>query len=103
MIGESETGRKSQIIFMTLFFWNVLRHFAVLCTSHSKVCKYADPKPIFPRQNQHVLTFPHPILICRVTHTELCWRCCSKVAADFLDKLNMFKLLDLCAKVEMIT
>jgi hypothetical protein len=24
MIGESETGRKSQIIFMTPFFWNVL-------------------------------------------------------------------------------
>jgi hypothetical protein len=56
----------------------------VLCTSHSKRCRYADPKPFF-QAYQHVLTFPHPILICRVIHTGLCWSCCSKVAADFLD------------------
>ncbi len=102
MIRESETGRKSQIIFMTLFFWNVL---GTLQCFVPATAKYADMQiqNHFSQANQPVLTFPHPILICRLTNSELCWSCCSKVAADFLDKLNMFELLDLCAKVEMIT
>jgi hypothetical protein len=102
MIRESETGRKSQFIFMTLFFWNVLGTLQCFVPATAK-CADMQIQNHFSQANQHVLTFPHPILISRVTLTELCWSCYSKVAADFLDKLNMFKLLDLCAKVEMIT
>jgi hypothetical protein len=52
-------GRLLILTHMDQSFWSVnqkqggrvisyLWHFAVLCTSHSKMCKYADPKPFFP-------------------------------------------------------
>jgi hypothetical protein len=43
MIGQSETGSTSQIIFITLL-WQVLG-FVVPFTSLSKLCKNAGPKP----------------------------------------------------------
>jgi hypothetical protein len=44
MIGQSQTGSGSQIIFITLFFWQGL-DFAVPFTSLSKLCKNVGPKP----------------------------------------------------------
>ncbi len=83
MIGESETGRKSQIRFMTLFFWNVLDTLQCFVPATAK-CANMQIQNHFSQANQHVLTFPHPILIYRVTHTELCWSCCSKLLLIFL-------------------
>jgi hypothetical protein len=42
--------------------------FAVPFTSLSKQCKNPGPKNHFAEPNWHVLTFLHPILICRVTY-----------------------------------
>jgi hypothetical protein len=44
MIGQSQTGSGSQIIFITLFFCQGLV-FAVPFTSLSKLCKNVGPKP----------------------------------------------------------
>jgi hypothetical protein len=37
-----------------------------LFTSHLKLCICAEPNPHFPQANRHVLTFLHPILLCRI-------------------------------------
>jgi hypothetical protein len=49
MIGQSQTGSGSQIIFITLFFWQGL-DFAVPFTSLSKLCKNVGPKTILLSQ-----------------------------------------------------
>jgi hypothetical protein len=41
----------------------------VLCTSLGKCAKMLGQNH-FIEPNQHVLTFLHPILICRIAHTE---------------------------------
>jgi hypothetical protein len=68
----SETGSSSQIIFITLFFgrcWTLLWHSPVSATSAKvgwrkvKTCEFGSVKWFW-----NVLTFLHPILICRFTH-----------------------------------
>jgi hypothetical protein len=45
MIGQSETGSSSQIIFITLFFWQALG-FAVPFSIGKKLCNFfAEVKP----------------------------------------------------------
>jgi hypothetical protein len=66
MIGQLETGSSSQIIFITLFFG---RCQALLCLLPASA-NYAKMlgQNHFAELNQHVLTFPYPILICKVTY-----------------------------------
>jgi hypothetical protein len=73
MILQSETLRSSQIIFVTLF-----------CSVAQRCCAFHQPRQTFaimlsqnafPELNRHILTFLHPILLCRITHRDHRWRC----------------------------
>jgi len=69
MIGQSETGSSSQITFITLFS---NRYTALLCLLLvSANCAKMLGENHFAKPNLYVLTFLHPILICRVTYQAL--------------------------------
>jgi hypothetical protein len=64
--GQSETGSSSHIIFITLFSG---RCSTLLCLlPASAKCARMLGQIHFAEPNWHVLTFLHPILICRVTY-----------------------------------
>jgi hypothetical protein len=66
MIGQSETMSSSQIISITVFAG---RCTALLChlLASANCTKFVGQND-FAEPNQHVLTFLHPILVCRVTY-----------------------------------
>jgi hypothetical protein len=64
MIGKSEILSSSQIV----FYYTLLYRFTSLLRILTAAANH------FPKPNPHVLTFLHPISLCR-SHTEHCWRC----------------------------
>jgi hypothetical protein len=77
MIGKSEILSSSQITLcqseilsssQIIFYYTLLYWFTALLRILTAAANH------FPEPNRHVLTFLHPILLCR-SHTEHCWRC----------------------------
>jgi hypothetical protein len=66
---KPETGSSSHIIFITLFSSRciVWLHFLLASANWAQM----QEKNQFPEPNQHLLTFLHPILMCRVTYWAL--------------------------------
>jgi len=87
MIGQSETGRSTQLILILLFS---IRCEALLCCvppALANVLKKMLGQIHFIEPNEHVLTFLHPILICRLPHTEHI----GGVALSFIKALTIYK------------
>jgi hypothetical protein len=62
----------SQIIFITLFCVQVHRlAVALVPATTAKLRDYVEPKNYSRELNRHVLTFLHPILLCRMTYWAL--------------------------------
>jgi hypothetical protein len=66
MMSQSETLSSSQIIFITLFSAGSQPLLNLLLATAS--CAMTLSRNHFPEPNWHILTFLHPILMCRITY-----------------------------------
>jgi hypothetical protein len=67
MMGQSETLSSSRIIFITLLFLQVYS-VGTLFNQPPQSVHFCRSKTHFPELNRQVLTFLHPILLCRITY-----------------------------------
>jgi hypothetical protein len=65
-MGQSETLNSSQIIFITLFFCRCTALLRLLLATAN--CAIMLSKNYFPKPNRYVLTFLHPISMCRIVY-----------------------------------